>query len=236
MSPEPFTTTDPAVEHALQHYLKHPPPYLVRELATVSSFVVSYAFDLSFVEHLSDAQSLGVCGSEFTAESLQVLPKVSSFRGDYSPVQTLASFANHQRLTRLNLDGCLVSDLSPLLTQLPRLDVVTLRGCPLSDESYYEHLPSLKEKVNPEWDEPITVTHCPEADWKVGRLIQSRGIAVCYMGSSGKVLAPGLTYSKLPDLHSYDVTHDEVRAVLDQVEDGDLKGFMDRCRDIANAR
>ena len=214
-------------------------PYTAEEVSSVDPVSLKYASgDLSFLRHWKDGFVLGISCSELTDISWWPTSETLGHVGlQTCPVRDISPLTRCPNITTFELAHTLVEDLRPLLTY-EYLDKVNVRGCPLSEESFFEILPELKEKPRRHLAKPPHVWHCDEEAWRLSVELRDRGLRAVYTENQRHekmVIAPGLLANDTPDLYAYRLTPDELRAVLD-AQEWELKPFMARCREIAHAR
>lgn len=220
-------------KRALESAVGHEAPFSRAELAECESVRLRYVADISIVQHLTGLLQLSVIGSEVPNPGVLKAPRqLFSLRAEYSGLGRLDDVWGLPEIETIRIDATPVSVLPSVSERPPKLYFLSVSGCPLEPEAYAE----LNEAAAKSSEFRVALSDSP--DWAISRLLHSRKIRAVYrrVRGTGKVGAPGLAYSQTPDLKTYQVTHDDVKRVLDQVEDGDLKGFMDRCRDIAHGK
>src|SRR5690606_24971263 len=127
---------------------------------------------------------------------MRALPVLRGLKVWYSSVRDLSALANCPELESIELDNCLIEDLSPLL-QLPKLWKLTCIGQPLSDESFHEVRPKVIEHLQK--NRATELSRDPfdtESDWKLGRELFDLGLRVTVSRYQGnlRLACPGLKY------------------------------------------
>jgi hypothetical protein len=119
---------------------------------------------------------------------LSDLPDWPDIKIEKTNIRDLNWVRGRENLEGLSINYGFIEDISPLL-KLPNLKLVNLEGNPLSEESYYEVLPKLEERVN-------TVFYSEEHIWKLQRQIWEAGHRASYhmgiLDNWGKLVVPSL--------------------------------------------
>src|SRR5690554_2246112 len=147
----------------LAYELHHEPPYFPEELTEITKVIVEYEEIWIPFKNLSSVDRLYIKASwldaltPFTSmKHLRLLEVEQSILRDISDIEMLES------LDTFNVPFNFIEDVSALL-ELPNLYWINLRGNPLSEESYYEIVPQLREKgVRPQVDDEDTWRLCRE--------------------------------------------------------------------------
>jgi len=227
--------TDPKILQSLERKLKHSPPFSSDELETLEILTFKYGRgDFEVLQHCTNIMLLSLSGSEVT--DLSWWPASNAmYSADiaFCPVTDLTPLLRCPALKGLDGKATLVEDIS-LLFEFECFDGVNLVGMPLSDESYHEHLPRLLKWKAPKNRDVVRVRYSPEEEWQMSRELRRRGLRAVYSHAQpGRqmVIAPGLVATRCPDLYSWELTPDELRAVLDE-QDWDTTSFMTRCGEV----
>ncbi len=140
-------------------------------------------------------------------------------------VVDVSPLAECKALTMVEFNRCLVRDIEPLVA-LPKLRWFSITGCPLTDESFEEHLPAI-------WGRGVrkALLFPPEA-WRITRKLNDRGAACsCWVDDYGdlRIFAPGIDGDTLG---SPGLTEAQVDEVLSGVSgDLDAATFIQLARD-----
>ena len=166
---------DQAIESQLRRSIGHGSPFLEDELASVcGTFRVHFCRRLEEgLRYLKNVTYFRLNYGNFTDVSgLQKIPDWPDIQIARTNLDNLHWLKGHSGLEMLIADFGFIEDISPLL-DLPNLKLVQLQGNPLSEESYYEVLPELEERVN-------VVDYSEEPIWKLQRRMWEAGHRASY--------------------------------------------------------
>jgi len=204
--PESFA---PAVETALARKVGHPQPFSDDELADVESLFVKNTDDLGGLTRLPALRVLIVRGYGRT-DLTQVtgLPDLSSLTAEFSAVvdvSVLPQLATNTLVLSCNA----IEDLRPAL-QLRQADLdIDVRGNPLSELSYRQVVPALRERG-------AKVEVSEERVWLLTRRLYSLGIPFdYYLAPDGNRLCrPGLAFTPHPTWAHPKIDPDDLERLL----------------------
>ncbi len=169
------TFEDPVIGSKVQRYIGHGSPFSKKELSSITgSFHVDLVEKLEVGLHYLDNVTWlwleRACFDELSG--LYELPDWARIKLTKTNLSDLDWVRSHENLESLDLNYGFIEDISPLL-ELPNLKGVGLEGNPLSEESYYEVLPKLEERVN-------TLDYSEEDVWKLQRRMWEAGHRASY--------------------------------------------------------
>ncbi|WP_435598431.1 hypothetical protein [Streptomyces anulatus] len=216
---------DPALRKALERDLRHPQPFSSDELGSVKALHVWHARTLFGLDRCSNLQLLIAVGCDASIDLADVigLERLSCLIVRDSGVNNLNALDHRSWTTRLSLytpRNC-ITDAAPL-TRIPRLQDADLTGNPLSETSYRNVVPALREQGT-------RVLVSGELEWKVTHHLHEHGIPVsCYKkkGASAFTLCrPGLELTDSPEYGHIDLQEREVRSLLNGNPENSLRFF-----------
>jgi hypothetical protein len=200
----------PAVEAALSKKIGHPPPFTDEELMEVESLVVKNTADLSGLTQLTALRVLILRGYGGTnLAPLAGLPDLSSLTVEFSVISDLSVLPQlpvHTLILRCNN----IEDLRPLLEIRGRDLEIDVRGNPLSEVSYREIAPALREHG-------AKVEVSGEREWRLTRRLHSMGLPFGYYDSKEgfRLCRPGLEFTPYPEWDHPRIAPDELERMLD---------------------
>ncbi|MFE7485017.1 hypothetical protein [Streptomyces sp. NPDC057552] len=221
--------SDPALRTALERHLKHPAPYSEKELSNVEDLHVRHARSLFGLDRCSNLQLLIAVGCDAAIDLADVIEieSLSSLVVRDSGLDTLDALADRRWKTTLSCytpRNC-ITDAAPL-TRIPRLQNADLTGNPLSEHSYRNVVPALREQGT-------RVLVSGELEWKVTRHLHEQGIPVsCYKkknASAFTLCLPGLSLTDFPDYGHVEVQEKEVQSLLTGNPEIVFRFFPEEC-------
>ena len=210
---------DPAIVKAIEDKLEHRLPFpCIEDSLKIDSLYCRHARDLSALtditvllgpreyeleegekpEHIDllHIRHLHLEGVELTdIKVVSKLRRLITFEAEYSSVKDISPLAQCKNISTVSLKCSLVEDISPLL-ELPHLDDLNLRGAPLSDESFYKHLPTLRKRIDVRFFKVPT-----EEEWRLNRALHGRGLRASFyfIRDESFITSPGLKHTDSPE-------------------------------------
>ncbi len=168
----------PALITWLNFKLGHPPPYSPKDVLSVEKITVRYEESWNAYPPFEAVTKLSVERAKL--ESLEPFGSMSQLewlKVMQTTLSDISTIVEHPKLQMVDLPFNFIEDISPLLS-LSEVFSLDLRGNPLSEASYYETVPLLKEKgLRPRVDE--------EDVWRLCREVHRRDPRATY-GSDGR--------------------------------------------------
>jgi Leucine-rich repeat (LRR) protein len=201
---------DPAITRAITLEVGHPEPFRDDELDNIANLGVLNARSISGLERCRSLQVLVLTG--YGASDLPDLggfSDLSSIEVSDSDLRDIGSVRTPPSLLMLSVARSFVSDISATLecTELSWLDVT---GNPLSDVSYREILPELRDKG-------VDVRASDEGEWSLTRALHEAGLPFAYYvhGGRHRLSRPGLTRTNTPEGGHIGITPQELEHLLE---------------------
>ncbi|MFI7087647.1 hypothetical protein ACIBUR_29135 [Streptomyces anulatus] len=222
---------DPALQKALERQLKHPQPFSRDELGSVEDLHVRHARSLFGLHQCSNLQLLIAVGCDATIDLADVikLERLSCLIVRDSGLNTLDALDDSWTTTL----SCYtprnrITDATPL-TRIPRLQNADLTGNPLSEHSYRNVVPALRERGT-------RVLASGELEWKVTRHLHEQGIPVsCYKKENASIFTlcrPGLELTNSPEYGHVNLQEKEVRSLLTRNPEDVLRFFPEELKAV----
>ncbi|MDL4776658.1 MULTISPECIES: leucine-rich repeat domain-containing protein [Thermomonosporaceae] len=202
---------EPQVEQAVQRRLQGNPPFSDADFAQLDTLAVLFPCDLGDLARfpmLSTLHVVGFGGCDLAA--LAGHPRLASLSMRFSALADVSAVLTLPMIRRLQLPLNAIEDISALRSGLPKLREVDLTGNPLSEESYCEVVPELRQRVRE------TVTVSEEREWQITRRLYAAGVPFDYFrhGDTYLLCRPGLAFTGTPDAGHAEIGPDELEAVL----------------------
>ncbi|MEH0573805.1 MULTISPECIES: hypothetical protein [Streptomyces] len=202
---------EPQVEEAVQRRLQRNPPYSDDDLAQLDTLAVLFPRDLGDLARFPMLKTLRVVG--YPGRDLAALaghPQLASLSVRFSALADVSAVQTLPMIRRLKLPLNAIEDISALRSGLPKLREVDLTGNPLSEESYRELVPELRQRVRE------TVTVSEEREWQITRKLYAAGVPFDYFrqGNTYLLCRPGLEFTDKPNASHAEIGPDELEAVL----------------------
>ncbi|MDT0319360.1 hypothetical protein [Streptomyces millisiae] len=199
---------DPAFVKAIAHEVGHQGPFSRSDLANIDELYIRNARSLAGIERCSSVEILIIVGCD--PVRIRDLVSLSSLRSltirdsGISDLQGIAELALRSFTAPRNFIG----DVSDLLS-CGRLQSVDLTGNPLSEDSYFEVIPTLRRKLR-------QVQYSEELEWRVTVHLHQHGVPVsCYASDRGyRLCRPGLRLTGSPEFAHPVITEEGVRELL----------------------
>ncbi len=133
------------VHRWLSYETRHEPPYSAEELGAIEMLIVHKEENWDVLKYCHGITSLTIETSQFPSlEPLETLSKLERLEVTQSTLRDLSNIGLFSALHVATLDFNLIEDASPLL-ELEGICSIGLSGNPLSEKSYYEVVPALRE-------------------------------------------------------------------------------------------
>lgn len=216
---------DPALQKALERRLGHPAPFTEEELGGVVDLHVWHARSLFGLDRCSDLQLLIAIGCDAAIDLAHLvrLENLKCLIVRDSGLNTLDALNGNSWTTPLSFytpRNC-ITDATPL-TRIPQLQNADLTGNPLSEHSYRNVVPALRERGT-------RVLTSGELEWKVTRQLHEQGIPVsCYKkkgASTFTLCRPGPELTDSPEYGHVSLQQKEVESLLTGNPEGVLRFF-----------
>lgn len=202
---------EPQVEEAVQRRLQRDPPFSDDDIAQLDTLAVLFPRELGDLARFPMLRTLHVVG--YGGRDLSALaghPRLASLSMRFSALSDVSALPTLPKIRRLQLPLNAIEDLTALRSELPKLREVVLTGNPLSEESYREVVPELRQRVTE------TVTVSEEREWQITRRLYAAGVPFDYFrqGDTYLLCRPGLEFTDTPDAGHAEIGPDELEAVL----------------------
>lgn len=203
--------TEPQFERAVQRRLRRNPPFSDDDLAHIEALALLFPRDLSDVVHFPMLRTLNVIG--YGGRDLAALAdhsRLASLSLRFSALADVSAVPTMPMISRLKLPLNAIQDATALLSGLPELREVDLTGNPLSEESYHEVVPALRQRVR----ESVAVSE--EREWQITRKLHAAGIPFDYFRQDDTYLLcrPGLEFTDTPDAGHARIEPADLEAML----------------------
>ncbi|MGX1542746.1 hypothetical protein [Streptomyces adustus] len=204
---------EPQLERAVQRRLQRNPPFSDDDLAQLDTLAVLFPRDLSDLARFPMLRTLHVVG--YGGRDLSALagqPRLATLSMEFSALADVSAVQTLPMIRRLKLPLNAIEDITALRSGLPKLREVVLTGNPLSEESYREVVPELRQRVRE------TVTVSEEREWQITRKLYAAGVPFDYFrrGDVYLLCRPGLAFTDTPDAGHAEIGPDELEAVLER--------------------
>ncbi|WP_405614826.1 hypothetical protein [Streptomyces sp. NBC_01508] len=202
---------EPQVEQAVIRELRRYPPFSDDDIADVDALAVLFPRDLGDLARFPMLRTLHVVG--YGGRDLAALaghPRLASLSMRFSALADVSAVLTLPTIRRLKLPLNAIEDITALRSGLPKLREVDLTGNPLSEESYRELVPELRQRVR----ETVTVSR--EREWQITRKLHAAGVPFDYFrqGDTYLLCRPGLAFTNTPDAAHAEIGPAELEAVL----------------------
>jgi hypothetical protein len=202
---------EPQVEEAVQRRLQRNPPFSDDDLAQLDTLAVLFPRDLGDLARFPMLKTLHVVG--YGGRDLEALaghPRLASLSMRFSALADISAVQTLPTIRSLQLPLNSIEDITALRSELPKLYEVVLTGNPLSEESYREVVPQLRQRGTE------TVTVSEEREWQITRKLYAAGVPFDYFrqGDTYLLCRPGLAFTDTPDAGHAEIGPDELEAVL----------------------
>lgn len=207
---------EPQVEQAVQRRLRKSPPFSDDDIAPLDTLAVLFPRDLSDLTRFPMLTTLHVVG--YGGRDLDALtghPQLATLSMEFSALADISAVLTLPMIRRVQLPLNAIEDITVLRSGLPKLREVDLTGNPLSEESYLEVVPELRQQVRE------TVTVSEEREWQITRKLHAAGVPFDYFrqGDVNLLCRPGLAFTDTPDAGHAEVGPDELEAILQRGAD-----------------
>ncbi|MFI6284854.1 hypothetical protein ACIBCM_08870 [Streptomyces sp. NPDC051018] len=200
---------DPAIARAITLEVGHPVPFRDEELDSIVNLAVQHARGISGLERCGSLRILILSGHGIsTIPNLGGFPALRSLTVCDSDVRGIGAVSTAPSLRVLNLMRNLVADIS-LTLECAELSLLDVRGNPLSDMSYREVIPELRNKG-------VNVQASEERVWALTRALHAAGLPFCYYRYEDhhRLSRPGLTRTAVPECGHIRITPQELENLL----------------------
>lgn len=200
---------DPAVTRAIRFELGHPEPFRDEELDTITNLGVLNARSISGLARCRSLRVLVLSGyGAGELPDLSGFTALSSLKVSDSDLHDVGSARTAPSLLTLNVECSLVSDISTTL-ECTRLGWLDVTGNPLSDVSYREIVPALRDKG-------VDVRVSAEREWSLTRALHAAGLPFAYYvhGDDHLLSRPGLTHTDTPEGGHISISPQELERLL----------------------
>lgn len=212
---------DPAVAEALALEVGHSEPFQDEELDSIVNLGVQHARGISGLERCRSLRILILSGyGSGEIPDLGVFAALRSLTVSDSDVHDIGAVRTVRSLLVLNMERNLVSDISPTL-ECAALTLLDVRGNPLSDVSYQEVVPELRDKG-------VDVHASGDREWTLIRELHRAGLPFSYYqyGDHHRLSRPGLTRTGIPEGGHVRITPQELEQLL-ATSPGDIEPLFD---------
>lgn len=202
---------EPQVERAVQRRLQRNPPFSDSDVAQLDTLAVLCPRDLDDLARFPMLRTLHVVG--YGGRDLAPLthhPRLATLSLQLSTLVDVSAVLTLPMIRRLQLPLNAIEDITALRSGLPKLREVDLTGNPLSDESYREVVPELRQQIRE------TVTVSEEREWQITRKLYAAGVPFDYFrrGDTYLLCRPGLALTDTPNAGHVEIGPGELEAVL----------------------
>ncbi|QXE33808.1 hypothetical protein KQY30_05385 [Streptomyces sp. GMY02] len=202
---------EPQVERAVQRRLQRNPPFSNDDLAQIDTLAVLFPRDLGDLARFPMLKSLHVVG--YGGRDLAALaghPRLAALSMEFSALADISAVRTLPTIRSLQLPLNSIEDITALRFELPKLYEVVLTGNPLSEESYHEVVPELRQRGT----EIVTVSE--EREWQITRKLYAAGVPFDYFrrGDTYLLCRPGLEFTDKPSAAHAEIGPEELEAVL----------------------
>lgn len=202
---------DPQIEQAVRRKLQKDPPFSDNDLAQLDALAVLFPRSLADLTRFPKLEALLVIG--YGGRDLAPLsnhPQLSTLSVRFSALRDVSAVSTLPMIRRLKLPLNAIEDITVLRSGLPKLREVDLTGNPLSEESYRQVVPELRQKAKE------TVTVSGEREWQITRKLYAAGVPFDYFqeGDTYLLCRPGLAFTDKPSAGHAEIAPDELEAVL----------------------
>ncbi|EFL27845.1 hypothetical protein SSOG_07559 [Streptomyces himastatinicus ATCC 53653] len=200
---------EPAIAEAITLEVGHPAPFRDEELDSIMDLVVHHARGSSGLERCKSLRILILSGhGSNKIPDLGGFPALESLTVSDSDVRDIGAVRTAPSLLVLSVERNLVADISPTL-ECARLTLLDVRGNPLSDMSYREVIPELRDKG-------VDVQASEEREWALTRALHAAGLPFSYYqyGDHHRLSRPGLTRTDTPEGGHIKITPQELEHLL----------------------
>ncbi|MFF5720844.1 hypothetical protein [Streptomyces buecherae] len=207
-SQETNAAIDPEIEKAITKEIGDASSWTPESLASVTYLHVYHAIELDGLRLCPNIKILALTGCDpVSIDTLDHLANLASLTIEHCNITSISGVEPFP-LNALRLRFGFIEDVSALLA-LDDLLNVDVTGNPLTEDSYFNVLPHLRERG-------VSVTCSAEAEWRLTRRLRMAGLPfVYYEGFGGNRLArPGLTATDRPEADHPLVNPEQLESLL----------------------